>query len=291
LVTGASQPGESYLCHVHLRNIHRYGYDFSKLVAAHPPLEEHLVTTTAGAVSIDFSKSASILEFNTALLKHHYNIKYWKLPKNTLYPPIPGRADYIHHIADLIGKGEKTGLDIGCGASAIYPILGNAIYNYKMVGSDVNENSIACAKDNTLKNPAIEIRLQDDRSNLLHGIIQEGEHYDFIMCNPPFYSSKEEAEKANLKKQRKLGTQEHGRNFSGMSHELWCNGGEALFVKRLIKESVGFEEQVGWFTSLLSRKQNVPKLEKLAKKQGATVQVIPMQTGSKESRIIAWQYS
>ncbi|BAO54204.1 23S rRNA (adenine(1618)-N(6))-methyltransferase RlmF [Nonlabens marinus] len=276
---------------MHIRNIHRYGYDFPKLVAAHPALEQHLVTTPTGAISIDFSQATSILEFNTALLKHHYGVKYWKLPENTLYPPIPGRADYIHHIADLVGKGSKTGLDIGCGASAIYPILGNAIYDYKMVGSDVDADSIASAKDNTLKNPNIEIRLQEDRSNILEGVIQEGEQFDFTMCNPPFYTSKEEADKANLKKQRKLGTTENGRNFSGMSHELWCNGGEALFVKRLIKESVKFKDQVGWFTSLISQKQSVSKLEKQAKKLKAEVQVIPMQTGNKESRIIAWRFS
>jgi len=248
------------------------------------------VSTPSGAVSIDFSQASSILEFNTALLKQHYNVRYWKLPANTLYPPIPGRADYIHHIADLVGKGAKTGLDIGCGASAIYPILGNAIYDYKMIGSDVDASSIASAKDNTLKNPAIEIRLQDDRSNILQGIILEGENYDFAMCNPPFFSSQEEADKANLKKQRKLGTKENGRNFSGMSHELWCNGGEALFVKRLIKESVNFKDQVEWFTSLISKKQNLSKLEKQAQKLHAEVQVIPMQTGNKESRILAWRF-
>ncbi|SCX88191.1 23S rRNA (adenine1618-N6)-methyltransferase [Nonlabens sp. Hel1_33_55] len=276
---------------MHLRNVHRYGYDFVKLAESHPALEPHFTKTLDGATTIDFSKPESILEFNTALLKHHYNIKYWKLPAGSLYPPIPGRADYIHHISDLIGKGEKTGLDIGCGASAIYPILGNAIYNYKMVGCDVDETSIAHAKDNTLKNPEIEIRHQVNRSNILQGIIKDGEKFDFVMCNPPFYASAEEAEKENLKKQRKLGTSEESRNFAGMSHELWCNGGEALFVKRLIKESADFKEQVGWFTSLLSRKRNVPKLEKLAKKLKAEVQVITMQTGNKESRILAWRFS
>ncbi len=275
---------------MHLRNVHRYGYDFSKLAVTHPALESHLILNPAGATTIDFSKSSSILEFNTALLKHHYGVRYWKLPAGSLYPPIPGRADYIHHIADLVGKGAKKGLDVGCGASAIYPILGNAIYNYTMVGSEVDNDSVKHALDNTLKNNQIEIRHQSDRSNILTGIIQEDEFYDFTMCNPPFYSSPEEAEKENLKKQRKLGTQEDSRNFAGMAHELWCNGGEALFVKRLIKESSAFKNQVGWFTSLLSRKQHINKLEKQAKKQHAEVKIIPMKTGNKESRIIAWRY-
>jgi 23S rRNA (adenine1618-N6)-methyltransferase len=275
---------------MHLRNIHRYGYDFQKLTATHPELEKHLVQSPTGDVTIDFGDAASILEFNTALLKHHYKIKYWRLPEGSLYPPIPGRADYIHHISDLVGKGEKKGLDIGCGASAIYPILGNNIYDWKMVGCDVIDESVAFAKKNTLKNDAIEIRHQVDRGHLLKGVIREDENYDFTMCNPPFYASEEEAVKANMVKQRKLGTYEERRNFAGHAHELWCNGGEALFIKRMIKESVAFKSQVGWFTCLLSRKQNLKKPLKQLEKLGAESKVIVMTTGNKESRFVAWRF-
>jgi 23S rRNA (adenine1618-N6)-methyltransferase len=275
---------------MHLRNIHRYGYDFQKLTLTHPELEKHLVKGPTGAVTIDFSDATSILEFNTALLKHHYKVKYWKLPEGSLYPPIPGRADYIHHISDLIGKGTKRGLDIGCGASAIYPILGNNIYDWNMVGCDVDNESIAFAKKNTLKNDAIEIRHQVNKGNILKGVILEGENYDFTICNPPFYASEEEAVKANMDKQRKLGTYEERRNFAGHAGELWCNGGEALFIKRMIKESVAYKSQVGWFTCLLSRKQNLKKPVKQLEKLGAEVKVIEMTTGNKESRFVAWSF-
>jgi 23S rRNA (adenine1618-N6)-methyltransferase len=275
---------------MHQRNIHRYGYDFVKLAKTHPALESHLITTESGAFSIDFSKATSILEFNTALLKLHYGIKYWKLPANTLYPPIPGRADYLHHLADLIGKGAKKGLDIGCGASAIYPILGNAIYDYEMVGTDVDETSYNHAQDNTAKNDAIRIRHQADRSNIFKDMILPGERYDFTMCNPPFYTSKEEADKVNVKKQRNLGTVENSRNFSGASHELYCNGGEALFIKRMIKESAQFKEQVGWFSCLVAKSQHLKPLEKQLTKAGASYHIIPMESGNKKSRFIAWKF-
>lgn len=275
---------------MHLRNIHRYGYDFKKLIESHPELEQHIIESPTGAATIDFSDASSILEFNTALLKHHYKIKYWKLPEQSLYPPIPGRADYIHHISDLLEKGDRTGLDIGCGASAIYPILGNAIYDWKMVGCDVDDDSVGFAKKNTSKNDAIEIRHQIDKGNIFKGVILEGENYDFTMCNPPFYTSEEEAIKANITKQRKLGTREEIRNFGGHSHELWCNGGEALFIKRMIKESVAFKNQVGWFTCLLSRKQNLIKPLKQLKKLKADVRVVEMTTGNKESRFVAWRF-
>lgn len=275
---------------MHIRNIHRYGYDFKKLAQTHAGLEKHLITLESDATSIDFSDAAAVLQLNTALLKHNYNVKGWKLPDNALYPPIPGRADYIHHIADLIGKGAKNGLDIGCGASAIYPILGNAIYDYAMTGSDVNEKSCEFARRNTKYNKAIIIKLQQDRGSIFNNIILAGEQYDFTMCNPPFYASKEEADKANLKKQRNLGTVENGRNFAGASHELYCNGGEALFIKRMIKESVAFKDQVTWFTSLVAKSQHLKPLEKQLSKLKATYQVVPMESGNKKSRFIAWSF-
>ncbi|WP_124979984.1 23S rRNA (adenine(1618)-N(6))-methyltransferase RlmF [Nonlabens xiamenensis] len=275
---------------MHIRNIHRYGYDFPKLVDAHPALQPFLEKSPTGSDTIDFSDADAILEFNTALLKYHYKIKYWRLPEHSIYPPIPGRADYIHHIADLIGKGDKKGLDIGCGASAIYPLLGNAIYGYEMVGVDVDDQSVAFAKRNTSKNEHIEIRHQIDRGNILNRAIREEEYFDFTMCNPPFYASEEEAIKANLTKQNNLGTREARRNFSGQAHELWCNGGEALFIKRMIKESVNFKTQVGWFTCLLSRKQHLPKPIKQLKKLKAEHQVIQMTTGNKDTRFLAWRF-
>lgn len=155
---------------------------------------------------------------------------------------------------------------------------------------EVDQTSYKHAIDNTAKNDAITIRLQEDRGNIFKGIIIEGEHYDFTMCNPPFYSSKEEADKANLKKQRNLGTVENGRNFSGASHELYCNGGEALFIKRMIKESVEFKNQVGWFTSLVAKSQHLKPLEKQLTKAGANYHIIPMESGHKKSRFIAWRF-
>lgn len=275
---------------MHLRNIHRYGYDFKKLTATHPDLQQHIIESPTGAKTIDFSNAASILEFNTALLKHHYKINSWRLPDGSLYPPIPGRADYVHHIADLVEKGGKKGLDIGCGASAIYPILGSAIYNWTMVGCDVVDESVGFAKKNTAKNDHIEIRHQINKGNIFKGVILAGEYYDFTMCNPPFYTSEEEAIKANKSKQRKLGTVEERRNFAGHAHELWCNGGEALFIKRMIKESVAFKDQVGWFTCLLSRKQHLKNPLKQLEKLKAEHKVIEMTTGQKQSRFIAWKF-
>ena len=80
-------------------------------------------------------------------------------------------------------------------------------------------------------------------------------------------------------------------NFGGMENELWCNGGEALFLKKMIKESKQFASQIRWFTSLVSKAENVKPLSKLANKAGATkVKVIEMTQGKKQARVLAWTF-
>ncbi|CAG0910651.1 unnamed protein product, partial [Cyprideis torosa] len=90
-----------------------------------------------GNESIDFSNPLAVKALNKSLLLHHYNITYWDIPKTNLCPPIPGRADYIHYIADLLSLSNKNlipmgedvrGLDIGVGANCIYPIIGHQEY-------------------------------------------------------------------------------------------------------------------------------------------------------------------
>lgn len=283
---------------MHDNNKHKHGYDLELLSESFPDLKPHFITKEDGLISIDFTNPASVLALNSALLKEHYGVTNWELPEQYLSPPIPSRVDYILHLADLVGENHVTGLDIGTGANMIYPILGTAIFNWKMVGSEVDEDSYAFAKalqekitmPKMRKVSNINLRFQEDRGSILKNIIKPQELYDFTMCNPPFYSSEDEAVKANMRKNKSLGNASRNRNFGGKSHELWCNGGEALFVKRLIKESIDYKSQVGWFTSLISRKENLPKLEKQLKKMKATYKIIPMNSGNKKNRFIAWQF-
>ena len=285
---------------MHPENIHNELYDFDVLIKTHSNLKKFVILNNHQTQSIDFSNPESVLQLNKALLKHHYRITDWNLPDNYLCPPIPGRADYIHYINDLLSTDEILknikGLDIGVGANCIYPILGSQIYNWKMVGADIDQVAVKSAQSNVkltkklAKN--IEIRLQSDNANIFQGIIKDKEYYHFTMCNPPFHSSKEEATKGTLRKLKSLhDSNSLELNFGGQSNELWCNGGEALFIKRMIKQSVQFKTQVGWFTTLASKKENLPKIIKQLDKLKTTHQVIQMSQGNKKSRIIAWKFN
>ncbi|MEP0263503.1 23S rRNA (adenine(1618)-N(6))-methyltransferase RlmF [Dokdonia sp.] len=279
---------------MHPNNLHSALYDFTALQECTPELSEYVFVNKHQVKTIDFSDAAAVIALNKALLCHHYNIKRWNLPEDALCPPIPGRVDYIHHLADLIlNKKVVHGLDIGVGANCIYPILGSQIYKWNMVGADISEDSVIMARQNATGTVTdIDIRHQTDPAYLFKNIIQEGEYFDFTMCNPPFYSSEKEALKANMNKNKNLQLKTTAtRNFGGLANELWCNGGEALFIKRMIKQSVPFKKQVGVFTTLVSRNEHLPKLIKLLTKLKASHAIIEMQLGNKKSRILTWKFN
>jgi len=291
---------------LHPNNLHNNPYEFDLLIKVNPCLAPFVFTNDYGKETINFSVSEAVLQLNKALLFYHYDVKDWDIPSHYLCPPIPGRADYIHYIAELLSEEEITtpikGLDIGVGANCIYPILGSQIYHWNMVGVDIDENAFASAKSNACTSESlkkhIEIRLQKNNANIFEGIIEAHEYFHFTMCNPPFHNSEEEASKGTLKKLRNLQNENQPHqtkkeiilNFGGQANELWCNGGEALFIKRMIKQSVGFKKQVGWFTTLVSKKENLKKIHKQLNKLKATHKTINMSQGNKKSRFVAWRF-
>lgn len=284
---------------MHPKNIHNQPYNFKLLCKKHPDLNEFVFINEHGNQTINFSDPNAVFHLNKAILKTHYDIYDWNIPKGYLCPPIPSRADYIHYIADLIDsdkKNEVNGLDIGTGANCIYSILGAQIYSWFMVGSDINETAVITAKQNVAETPYlsnyINIIHQTNNANIFKGIIQPNEYYDFTLCNPPFFESEEKALKANKEKTKNLGLDKKTNyNFGGQATELWCNGGEALFIKRMIKQSVAFKNQVGWFTSLVSKASNLPKIYKQLNKLNAIHKTIEMEQGNKKTRFIAWQFN
>ncbi|MBC7494605.1 MAG: RlmF-related methyltransferase, partial [Flavobacterium sp.] len=115
---------------LHVRNKHRERYNLKALIESVPELAQYVSLNIYNDESIDFFNPEAVKALNKALLKHHYQIDHWNIPPNYLCPPIPGRADYIHYIADLLcgsnyGKIPKgnlvTCLDIGVGANCVYP--------------------------------------------------------------------------------------------------------------------------------------------------------------------------
>lgn len=292
---------------LHPRNFHNDRYDFPTLIKSQNSLEEFVKPNKYGDLSIDFANPDAVIALNKALLSHFYGIKNWEIPKGYLCPPIPGRADYIHHIADLLAscnngkipKGKTIkGLDVGVGANCIYPIIGVSVYGWQFLGSDIEEVSIQSVQNilnsNEILKENIIVKQQENPSNIFVNIINKDEKYDFTLCNPPFHKSLDEALAGNKRKVQNLTKQKNTKsalNFGGKNNELWCEGGEIAFIKNMIKESLKFSKNCLWFTTLVSKKENLPFIYKALKDiKAVEVKTIEMAHGQKISRIVAWSF-
>ncbi|MBP9681803.1 MAG: 23S rRNA (adenine(1618)-N(6))-methyltransferase RlmF [Bacteriovorax sp.] len=287
---------------LHPRNKHKSSYPFDELVQSYPKLAPFVKKNNFNTISIDFSDQKAVIALNAALLKHFYHIDDWNLPENYLCPPIPGRADYIHSIADLLSskqtktsKGETISLlDIGTGASCIYPLIAQREYGWKIIGSDIDEMALANARQIIAKNQLesfIEIRHQKNKKSLFETIIHPNDFFDATICNPPFHSSAREAELSAEKKNRHLKLNKNNLNFQGLSHELWCEGGEERFIINMIHESLLFKNHCHWFSTLVSKQTTLPAIyAELKKEKISTFRTIDMAQGQKKSRIVAWSF-
>jgi 23S rRNA (adenine1618-N6)-methyltransferase len=291
---------------LHPRNSHRAGYDFKQLCKISPELRAFAGPNQFGDVSIDFSNPDAVKALNKALLKQYYGVAHWDIPDGYLCPPIPGRADYLHYAADLLSelnggtipRGNKINvLDIGMGANCVYPLIGNAVYGWQFVGTDIDPAAIRSAKNIVAENKAFEgkivLRLQTNKANIFKGVIKQGEGFDITICNPPFHSSLNEAQASTASKWKKLGInkQPTALNFGGQKTELWCYGGEAGFIRRMVEQSAVVAKQCLWFSTLVSKKDTLPVIYKSLKAVKAlNVKTITMTHGQKTSRIVAWTF-
>ncbi len=293
---------------LHPRNRHQGRYDFPALLQAHPALARFVIRNPYGKPSIDFADPAAVRTFNRALLAQLYGLHHWDIPEGYLCPPVPGRADYLHGLADvlatsnagIIPRGEQVRvLDIGTGANCIYPLLGHIDYGWQFVGSDIDPQALAAAQRNLVANgldQAIELRLQSQRSQIFRGLLRADERFHLTLCNPPFHASASEAHSGSRRKWRNLGKLDPSRqlpalNFGGQHNELWCPGGELAFIQQMIEESREHAAQVLWFSCLVSKAGNLPMLHARLRQVGARqIRQVDMAQGQKQSRFLAWSF-
>lgn len=309
---------------MHPRNRYQQPHDFLALATIVPDLQQYFAQTPDGQNTLDFTQPAAVRLLNKALLLRDYGLQHWDIPADHLCPGVPGRLDYIHVLADLLGDGAQvqkphpapkalspkgkvikakterstkvTGLDIGTGASLIYPILGIREYGWQFVGVDLDPGALkvagAIAKFNQVLTKAVILRRQPETTSVFRNILLPGEYFHFTMCNPPFFASEAAAGAAASKKWTKLGkTASPTLNFGGRAHELWTPGGEPVFLRRMIEESALFQKQVGWFTTLVSKKGYLkPARQSLEKHKASEVKELPIGQGGKIRRVLAWRW-
>ena len=302
---------------LHPRNKHVGRYNFDVLIATTPSLAHFVKRNAYDDLSIDFADALAVKTLNRALLLHYYAVADWDIPPNYLCPPIPGRADYLHYLADLLGASNDGPiphgscvrvLDIGTGANVIYPLIGHREYGWHFVGADIDAAALGNAQGildaNAGLADAITLRKQASAGHVFKTLIRKDEIFDLTMCNPPFHASLNEAIAGTARKWRGLersrnqtnkpikhSTAANTLNFGGQAAELYCAGGEAAFIELMVNESTQFAKQCLWFTTLVSKAANLPGVYRALKKIGALeTQTINMTQGQKTSRIVAWSF-
>merc|ERR1740130_1031884 len=259
--------------------------DFAALSLRYKSFATH-VKDNGKHCSIDFKNPESVKCLNQTLLLHDFNIK-WDMPTTNLCPPIPGRCDYVHWVEDLLKDREKCtsftphpegkvrGVDVGTGSSVIFPLLALALHrdeNWSFVASDIDPISVDWAKKNVQANDfsdRIDVRLVKQSCSLLGLIGGDDGVFDFTMCNPPFFSSTQEAEeKKNPKNNRKA-----------TSYELVCEGGEEAFVEKMVRDSLVLKKKVWWYTSMIGKKGTLKRLLRLLRENNVHTETTFFQQG------------
>lgn len=285
----------------HPRNPHQERYDLKLLTQACPELAPFVTLNLHQEESINFNNLEAVKLLNKALLKQYYGIDHWDIPAGYQIPAVPLRADYIHHMASLLGAQSQTPqgahircLDIGVGASCIYPIIGNEAYGWSFVGSEIDPVALESAKtiveSNALQD-VVELRLQDNPKNIFAGVIQPEDRFDLSICNPPYHlgAAVNIAEKAEAPKSKK--NAQLSPLTGVLSNELSCEGGEEAFLQLMVRQSQQFRTSVYWFSSVVLKQSHLKSAYKTLQKIGvADIKVIQMGQGNKSSRILAWTF-
>ncbi|CAO3651414.1 unnamed protein product [Cunninghamella blakesleeana] len=204
----------------------------------------------------------AVRELTCCLLKRDFKLTI-DIPLNRLCPPIPNRLNYILWIEDILNETSNNnnqtvyGIDIGIGASCIYPLLGcQQNQNWKFLGTEIDKESFKYAKENVINNQLqdrIFLYLNDDPSRIfLLDKLDESIQYSFCMCNPPFFESDEELKNGLENKEL-----EPSAICTGTPSEMITDGGEFGFIQRMILESLKYKKKILWYTTMIGLKKTI----------------------------------
>ncbi|KJA14451.1 hypothetical protein HYPSUDRAFT_173409 [Hypholoma sublateritium FD-334 SS-4] len=279
---------------MHPRNRYRNVPDFIALAESYEPLRPYVTDSR-----IDFKDAEAQRRLTEAIMFRDFGITL-HIPLNRLCPPIPNRLNYVLWIQDIVHAHSSVlkshpqavrGIDIGTGASAIYPFLiCKTEPGWKMVATEIDEESHSFAQKNISGNDMqSQITLSKaSASGRILFPLEDNVRFEFSMCNPPFYGSAQEV--ADLAKEKELPP---NAICTGADIEMiYPDGGEAGFVGRMVEESEQFLTQCKWYTSMLGKMSSVLAIIELLRKRTITNYAITeFVQGQTRRWAVAWSFS
>ncbi|EXV01389.1 DUF890 domain protein [Metarhizium robertsii] len=271
----------------HFRELYSTPPDFKELSRLDPEF-----AAVAKGRDVDFRNPKSVMQLTKTLLKLDFGIKL-ELPDDRLCPPVPNRHSYILWLKDLLDTssynepGRKlTGMDIGTGASCIYPLLGCAQRPWSFIAT----GTLKCAKRNVEINDLssrVNVVARSTGSSLIPLDELALDSIDFTMTNPPFYRSEEELLSSAKRKQRPPYTA-----CTGSKAEMVTPGGELAFVVCILKESCVLRARIQWYSAMFGFLSNlVDFIEQLRSSGIENYAVTEFVQGNKTRRwAIAWSF-
>ncbi|PWW73131.1 hypothetical protein C7212DRAFT_359500 [Tuber magnatum] len=258
----------------------------------------------------DMQRLTPARELSKCLLYRDFGLDL-ALPGDRLCPTVPNRLNYVLWIQDLLDSTgnpesdefdptrEVVGLDVGTGASCIYPLLGCALRNgWKFVATDIDGKSLEYARENVRRNKE---RVGDlgERITVFDGSLDGGdifpleklgiERLDFTMCNPPFYASIDDM--FDSARQKNLPP---SLACTGTTTEMVYPGGEVSFVTLMFNQSLQLRSNLGfkntWYTSMLGKHSSVESLVPTMKPHTQNYAITEFKQGSTRRWGVAWNF-
>ncbi|RUS81428.1 hypothetical protein EGW08_010812, partial [Elysia chlorotica] len=237
---------------------------FLQLALKYPDFRALTTQDESGKVFLDFKNADALRALTRCLLKEDFDLTV-ELPTDRLVPTLPLRLNYIHWIEDIVGTdGKKWGMDIGTGASCIYPLLASKMNQWSFLATETDAENIFHAKKNVENNNLshlIYVKNGADESILTSSLqaFTETKVFDFCMCNPPFFADHMEAQ--GLVTTRSDDRPDAGSVSTASPQECIVAGGEVGFVRQMIEESTVLREKVRVYTSMLGKKSSLAQLK------------------------------
>uniref|UniRef100_UPI00398ED3AF RNA N(6)-adenosine-methyltransferase mettl16 isoform X1 n=2 Tax=Pristiophorus japonicus TaxID=55135 RepID=UPI00398ED3AF len=247
--------------------------DFTYLATKYTEFQHYVHTNLTGKVSLNFKDPEAVRALTCTLLKEDFGLTI-DIPLERLIPTVPLRLNYIHWVEDLIGSGTDEsklirGIDIGTGASCIYPLLGATMNGWFFLATEVDDMCFNYAKKNVEQNnlsDLIKVVKVPQKTLLMDALKEESEIvYDFCMCNPPFFANQLEAKGENSRNASR--PPPSSVNTGGIT-EIMAEGGELEFVKRIIHDSLQLKKRLRWYSCMLGKKCSLTPLKEELRQQG-----------------------